>query len=318
MISLKTRWVTCLLIALAWVPLASADKASGRHVVMGGASDGLRIVSKQEADTTFNIYLVELYRQYGAGWTLQILMYPDVPNVLAAFDKGEIDGFFGSPLDYLARKDKLGKSVTMVKFRHSNYKQPFLLVVRAGDGIKKLGDLQGKRLSIMPSQDMEMLYLNTLLLRNRFPEVPDFFNVQPEIKTTNVALMDVFFKKADIAVIRENEYKIAAELNPQLAKQLIVLDQSAPMMTTLGVVSNKLSESEFNQFFASFNKIVKTEKGKKLLELVQVDDVALTTDKDLKNVADLVAELASLRKLKADSADNTNITAKKKARLNAQ
>lgn len=281
--------------------MAAEKYTSKRHFIMGGSALSLRGISKQDADTTFNAFLADLYKGDRGDWSLEMAMYPTPELMLKAFDQGEIDGYFGTPLDYLARKDKVCKVMSGLKFRFAPMKQKLLILARADAGVKKISDFKSARLSLAPYQDLEVLYLNTTLLRNKLPEIQTFFSEHIEAKSTNVALMDVFFSKADITVVRENEYNVALELNPQLAKNLIILDQSPPMLSAIAVINNKsITESDFMDFLASFNAIIKFKEGGKLLDLMQIDSVATVSPDDVSNVESLLNEQASLRKIRRE------------------
>lgn len=299
MIYVKQLSILCLAGWLTYLPTAMAadDSTLKRHFIMGGSADNLRVISKQETDTTFNVYLTDLYKQYGVGWTLNVVIYPDVPALLAAFDKNEIDGYFGTPLDYLMRKDKVSKSLVAMKYRLAPIKQSFLIVARADDGVTKIDHLKNKRLSLALYQDMEALYLNTVLLRHKLPEIPTFFSTRVDVKTTNGALMDVFFNKSDVAIVRENEFNIAAELNPQLLKKLIILEKSPPMLASVGVMNNKISDDDFSGLIATFSKVINSDKGKALMGLVQVETIALVAPEDMRDVENMLSDLTLLRKL---------------------
>lgn len=296
----------CLIGLLSWlasVPATAAEEVTPkRHFIMGGSALQLRGFSKQDADTTFNVDLADLYKQSKADWSVEIVIYPDAELLLQAFDKGEVDGYFGTPLDYLARKDKLCKVMTGLKYRMAPLKQPLLILTRVDAGVTKISELKNKKLTLAPYQDVEALYLNTILLRNQLPEMQTFFSEQRNAKSTNIALMDVFFNKADITVVRENEYNIAVELNPQLAKKLTVLSKSEPILTTLGAINHhKITEQEFTEFLESFNQIVHSKKGEKLLGFIRIESVAAVFPDDMSTVESLLDEQAALRKIRQDT-----------------
>lgn len=288
-------------------PAMAAEKStSQRHFVIGGSALQLRGISKQDADTTFNDFLTDFYKKNNENWSLEIAMYPTAELMLQAFDKGEIDGYFGSPLDYLARKNMVCKVMTGLKFKFAPMKQRLLILTRADTGATKISDLKNKRLSMAPGQDLEVLFMNTILLRNKLPEMQTFFSDRIEAKSTNVALMDVFFGKSDVTVARENEYNTAVELNPQLAKNLIILDKSPAMLSALGVINNKrITEQEFMDFLASFNSIIQNKDGEKLLALMQIDSVNAVYSDEVSNVESLLDERASLRKEKREPLKKT-------------
>jgi hypothetical protein len=118
-----------------------------------------------------------------------------------------------------------------------------------------------------------------------------------DVKTTNGALMDVFFNKSDVAIVRENEFNIAAELNPQLLKKLIILEKSPPMLASVGVMNNKISDDDFSGLIATFSKVINSDKGKALMGLVQVETIALVAPEDMRDVENMLSDLTLLRKL---------------------
>jgi ABC-type phosphate/phosphonate transport system substrate-binding protein len=283
-----------------------------KPIIMGGSAVGLRGASKQDTEATFNVYLNELFKQTDSRLVMNIVIYPDSESLLTAFDKGEIDGFFGTPLDYLSRKDQLCKTVVGVGYKNLDLKQNLLVIVRADEGITQLKELRNKRLTLSTYMDTETLFLNTSLLRNSLPEIPEFFSERKDAKNPNIALMDVFFNKTDVTVVRENEYKTAVELNPQLGKKLIILTKSEPYLATTGAIRNKISEDEFKAFVNAFQKVVNTEKGKKLMSFFSVSRVELVSSDELLNLQALMVENTMLKKSIRDISLKPSVVGKTK------
>lgn len=288
-------FILSFLSSMTSAPSIAAEVTEHRHFIMGGSAVGLRGASKQDAETTFNVYLTDLFKLEKSMITVSTVMYPNSGALLAGFDKGEIDGFFGTSLEYLSRKNHLCKTLAGVGYKNANLKQRFLIVARASDGATQLKALRNKRISLAPYMDAEALYLNTDLLRNNLPEVPEFFSEIKDVKSPNIALMDVFFSKSDVTVVRENEYNIAVELNPQLSKKLVILGRSEPYLATIGVMSNKVSDDDFRLFINAFNKVATSEKGKKLMDLVSVDRISVETADAMNGLQALLDENAMLR-----------------------
>lgn len=287
-----------LLVNLLTGELFAADESGilSRNFKMGGSVIGLRGASKQDAEATFNVYLADLYKQNNLTSSLTTVMYPDSEMLLAAFDRGEIDGFFGTPLDYLSRREHICKSIVAIQYKYGAIKQRFLLVARGGEGLNQLKDLKNKRITLAPYMEIEQLFLNTILLRNQLPEIASFFQVRQEAKSPNVALMDVFFNNSDVTVVREDEFNIAIELNPQLGKKLTVISRSEPYLVTVGVINKKVGTEEFKRFVQSFNQVLDSERGKKLMDIVMVSKVAIVTDQEIDNLHELLMEYRQLKK----------------------
>jgi ABC-type phosphate/phosphonate transport system substrate-binding protein len=287
----------CLLISLACGSCAADDNlVKKRIVIMGGYPLGFRAFSKQNTQSIFNLNLKEISGQIGTGIAFSTVIYNDSRSLLSGFDKGEIDGFFGTPLEYLSRKDRLCKIIAGVEFNNSLSKQRILIVGRADNGRMQLKDLRNKRLTLAPYLDVEELYLNTVLMRNKLPEIPEYFSARKDAQSANIALMDVFFNKSDVTVVRENDYNTAVELNPQISRKLVVLDKSEPYMTMVAVVSKSFSEDDFKLLINTFSRAINTDQGKKLMDIVAISDVEMVTHDDMKNLQELIRENASLKK----------------------
>ena len=269
--------------------------AKKRHFIMGGSALGLRGGSRQDTENIFNVNLTALSDLTGSDLLFTTVIYPDSKALVTAFDRGEIDGFWGTPLEYLYRKDQMCKIIAGVQFKYSSLKQSVLLIGRADNAAVQLKDLKNKRLTLAPYLDVEELYLNTVLLRNKLPEAPVFFKERKDAKNANVALMDVFFNNSDLTVVRENDFNTAVELNPQLAKKLVILDKSSPYLAMLGVISKSISEKDYEGFINSFNKIADTEKGRKLMDVVNVSRVVPVTPDETSDLQALRMEYESLK-----------------------
>lgn len=288
--------LVCLMVSLASSSYAdTGGAAKKRHFIMGGSALGLRGGSRQDTENIFNVNLTALSDLTGSDLLFTTVIYPDSKALVTAFDRGEIDGFWGTPLEYLYRKDQMCKIIAGVQFKYSSLKQSVLLIGRADNAAVQLKDLKNKRLTLAPYLDVEELYLNTVLLRNKLPEAPVFFKERKDAKNANVALMDVFFNNSDLTVVRENDFNTAVELNPQLAKKLVILDKSSPYLAMLGVISKSISEKDYEGFISSFNKIADTEKGRKLMDVVNVSRVVPVTPDETSDLQALRMEYESLK-----------------------
>jgi len=258
-------------------------------LVMGGTLKGIRNNSKSDAEITFKNAVSEVLKPYNI--SLKIIIYRSTDELKAAFDNNEIQGMFGSPLEYMQFEGKLVPQMAM-RYRGVALKQPLLVIVKNKDA--SLKDFKGKKISLSNFQDLEELYLNTLLLKQKLPEVNDFFSTRLDVKNANVALMDVFFNRSDLTIIRENEYKTAVELNPQLAKKLHILNRSPGYITLIGA-SSQSSAEDVKEVIKGMESLSQSKKGVRMLRLVNADGLVKVSKKDLKEIFDLVNEYKNLK-----------------------
>lgn len=179
--SFKSPLLAFLLISQIGLSNPSWADESNHVIVMGGSSLGIRDSSKQDTEITFNAALAELLKSHGAN--LMVKVFDSTQDLYKSFDKNELDGIFGTPLEFIQRESKLKNSFVAVHYKNVPLAQPFLVLVRADDNIKSIKELRGKKCSIKPTQDMELLFLNTLLLENQQSEYTTFFQTDSFQKT---------------------------------------------------------------------------------------------------------------------------------------
>jgi ABC-type phosphate/phosphonate transport system substrate-binding protein len=297
-----------LLLASLLSAILSANAADSAYekIIIGGSSLGIRDNTKQDTEITFNVALSELLKSHGAN--VSILAFDNTQELYTAFDHDQIQGVFGTPLELIPLENKMKSTMIALHYKNSPLKQPLLAIVRNADNIKSIKDLRGKKISIGNTQDMEKLYLNTLLLENQQPELDDFFKERLTTKNTNTGIMDVFFGRSDITLVRKSEYKTAIELNPQVEKKLTVLAESEPFLTLIAGAKTTMSDKSHQAAMQSLIDLKLTEKGQQLIRIIRADSFELISNSDLDNVRDLVKRYKTLK--------NQNISNARPAKAN--
>jgi ABC-type phosphate/phosphonate transport system substrate-binding protein len=285
------------LFALALISMTfstqAADDADINKIVMGGSSLGIRDSSKQDTEITFNVVLSELLKSHGANFSL--IVFDSTQELYNAFDKDLIHGIFGTPLEYIPRENKMKPAMMAIHYKNAPLKQSLIAVVRTADNIKSIKDLRGKKISIGNIQDMEKLYLNTLLLENQQAELDTFFAERLTPKNTNTGIMDVFFGRSDITLVRESEYKTAIELNPQVEKKLSILAESEPFLVLVAGGKTTMPDKAHQAAMQSLIDISSTEKGKQLMRIIHAESFEVVSSKDMDSVRDLIKRYKSLK-----------------------
>jgi ABC-type phosphate/phosphonate transport system substrate-binding protein len=288
--------IITLLFMTFTLTASAVNESSTESIVMGGSSLGIRDSSKQDTEITFNVALGELLKSHGAN--LSVMVFESTQDLYQAFDREQIHGIFGTPLEFIHRESKMNPSIMAVHYKNVPLRQSLVALVRTSDNIKNIKDLRGKKLSINKSQDMEQLYLNTLLLENQQLESDQFFSERLTPKNTNTGIMDVFFGRSDITLVRESEYKTAVELNPQIAKKLSILAESEPFLVLIGGAKQSVSAATHKAAMQSLIDLSTTEKGQQLMRIIHARSFETVSISDLDNVRDLLNRYQSLKNKK--------------------
>lgn len=286
------KTLALLLLVIATTALAAEDN-NAEKIIIGGSSLGIRDNSKQDTEITFNVAFSDLLKVHGAN--ISVLVFDSTQDLYTAFDREQIHGIFGTPLEIIERENKMKPEMMAIHYKNSALKQPLLALVRSTDHIKSIKDLRGKRLSMRKEQDIEKLFLNTLLLENQAPELESFFGEHINPKNISMGIMDVFFGRSDITIVRESEYKTAIELNPQLAKKLTILAESEPMLGLVAGAKISMSNKAHQVAKQSLIDLSYTEKGKQLMHIIHAEAFEEVGSKDLDSVRELLKRYKMLK-----------------------
>lgn len=290
------RLLCALITLLSLAPgiAVSAGPQSGDKplVHMGGSSVVWRTIPRKDAEIAFNAVLEELMAS--SPLRLRVTIYPSIQDVAAAMDKNEINGFFGTPLEYTHFADRLGEEIMATRFENLPLQQQVLLLTRKGDAGKPLAQMRNKRLALSRFQDIEELFLNTLLLRQGLPEIAGFFAQRSEPKNPNVAIMDVYFGKADLTIVSERDFQTAVELNPQIGNELVIQHKSPPVLQYIGGVSKTIDRKKLRELMRILQE--NSGRGRRLASVIPEQLIVEITRNDLNSIFELKSEYETLKR----------------------
>ena len=89
--------------------------------------------------------------------------------------------------------------------------------------------------------NLPSLWLTTLILKNGGNYEDEYASSIYKVRKGVNAISDVFFRKAEAAVVPERDLDISKELNPQIGTQLGILDSSKQMLYAMVCYTSKLT-----------------------------------------------------------------------------
>ncbi len=156
----------------------------------------------------------------------------------------------------------------------------FYLLVRSDSDITSLEVAQNRSVALTFLDSMEELFLDHMMLKINHSTFKNFCGDIIYNGKDATSILNLFFRKVDMAVVTQQSYDTAIELNPQLQKKLRVLYRSeaiypAPSITLVG---NK--NSYFQEVFQQYSQnLVNNTFGRQLMMIYQsVDDIRLTQE----------------------------------------
>lgn len=276
--------------------VAGEEKSDGAtRFHLGIAQKMLQGRDIKDVKTATNIWLTWAGEDFNVKATTTV--YLDLEKMADDFIKGKLDLVAVSGLDYLkiiqttGKVPRLGPAGVIDGKVAINY----LLVGRQEEVVNSIANLKGKILALPTFNDVERLFVDTLFLRSLKKEAKFFFSVIVEKNNAARAVLDVFFNKVDVCVVPENVYQTMIELNPQIGRKTRVLAMSPELVSGVTFYPEQVDPRLKKIIDSLIPKIKQTERGRQMLTMYSIDDLAHVQQKDLDALRSLLAEYEALK-----------------------
>lgn len=162
-------------------------------------------------------------------------------------------------------------------------------------GIKSFADLRNKRLSRLSDDRLSDTFLEVQCIKAAGMACRDFLQIKEE-KRDIQSVYNVFFGRADAALVSLATLRTANELNPQVGQRLHVLLDWKAKALIFGIVTRHTQDSVRNLILNSATEAMKTPRGRQILELFKTDFLEPIDAEALQPYWALLREYNDLRK----------------------
>lgn len=285
--------VALVVAVLALIRPASAQAEDPFTLNMGVLLTDYGEYSRSDLEISMRFWVEEVSRDYGVPSNSHF--YTDADLMQRDFVAGHVNMIALSAVAAVRHFpiEELSAGIT------ATAEQPdhLLLVVRKGSGIAKLGDLVGKRTTIIHNDPTSLLYLETLSLRAFGERGETAFAAVNEEKRSSLVINQLFFGRTEAALVYRNSLTTAIDLNPQVGERLQVLEEyTLPLRCrNLSFLSKRLGESDRDRIIQVALEVANHPRGRQILQLFNAERVSVATPEDLLPVRRLLQENLSLR-----------------------
>lgn len=262
-------------------------------VAIGFYNQVIRDIPRADVEVTLKFWVDELAETLKLPFK-PIRFYDSMAEMRRALNAGEINFIVASSMGVAQTfpNEELQGGFT----GHRNQPDHLLLVVRKTAGIERLKDLGGKRLALLGADELSEVYLETLLMRAwGKPDETKLAAVRRE-KRSNTLMHDLFFDRADAALVKRNTFDSAVALNPQVGQHVLVLDAFTfkGKSAHIGLFSAKVAPEHAAAITAAVMKLGQTARGRQVLDIYNADVMVQTKVQDLDPFRELLSQHRSL------------------------
>ncbi len=291
-----------LLLVSLWQHGIAANEISGTSGrIRTAVGNDLAIIHHSEVilknlEAAMDLWYEEFTKKVGV--SPQYFFYRDIQQLVADFNAGKLDIIDTTSLNFLRIRPEIAANMAPDIYgviKGGKKTHHYLLLTRADSGILSLKDLKNDTIFIQENDDTGRFFVNTMLLKNGLAHMERFFAEIQETKTLASAILSVFFNKGQVCVTTDDIFDTMVELNPQVGKQLRILETSPEIVNGVFFFHKnydlRLKKDALNEAL----NFEKTTYGQQVLLLYKIDRLVPLDEADLAPVANLLHEYNFLR-----------------------
>lgn len=286
-------WVLAFLVLLVQpLPvLAASDDSLPTVLHVAFSSNVFPDTERGDAKLAMELWARELSRRVGIQ-KAKVTIYDKTDEVRNLIRRGEIHLITMSSVEYLKYGRRLKILPAYVAANMVGQDAENLLIVRRDSGIRTFRDLRGKTVSTLPSTkyDASLLWLNVLLMREGIRKPTGYFRQLTELKKPSQAVMGVFFRRFDSALVSRGSFETCKLMNPQLGSQLIAVAESSSLSGSVSCIPYNMSARLKRAMDATATSLDKTTVGKQMATLFQVGSIVPFAPSHLSGLEELLRE----------------------------
>ncbi|MCU7812492.1 MAG: phosphate/phosphite/phosphonate ABC transporter substrate-binding protein [Candidatus Thiodiazotropha sp. (ex Notomyrtea botanica)] len=254
-------------------------------ILAGGSAESIYDTSITDAEIVFTLVFNEVIKNSNERFKLKIVATDQ--DLATNLISGQLDAIFTNTLHYLKLEEFLNPTACYVVQHGPELKSHYYLLVRRDSGIEHLSQLKNKKISIPYGHAVGQRFLDVELLKDNLPVSEIFFSDIRKTRESNSSVINLFFGKVDAALITDFSFKVASELNPQIEKELSVIERSGPFVYQIVALRHDFPQSRVNKIEPHVLNINKSPRLVELFKTFRMNSLQKADSETLKEVRSL-------------------------------
>lgn len=262
----------CMALVLCLLRNSHAADHGGFHVSIGFSSKAFVNAPREDLKIALRLLSQRVARKTVGSAEARIYDAPD--EISRDLRAKRLDVVALTPEDFLDIGSRIPLEPIMVTSSDKGHDVDLILLVRRDSGIRSFRDLRNRSIAV-PARVVQygsvyFTWIETLVMREGFRSTGRFFAAVGETKTASLSLMQVFFRKADACVVSRQVLELASELNPQLARELKVVEQVNNLAGGIIAIRPDLREDRKQRILNALRTLHEDPEGHQMFVMFQL------------------------------------------------
>ncbi len=225
------------------------------------------------ARAAIKAWAAELRRNRGIFGPTETFLFHDLEAIVRAVQGKEADLLILLTSEYIELKDRIGLEPRFAPHRAGKVTDEVLLLVHRQSGIRTLAGLRGKDLLILNDArgSLGRNWLETHVMSLGVLELDDFFGAVENTTRYSRTVLPIFFRQADVCLVPRVGFNTMTELNPQLGKDLQVLDASPSALPSVLCIRPDFRVDLKEALIDALSTLHEEPRGQQILMMFKVD-----------------------------------------------
>lgn len=280
-----------LLVVLTLLSIGMTSMQAGKKIFIDNAFYGADMdkVSYEGAKLALKLWLKQMTKKMN-GVSSQMSFYKDFNRLKKdTQDGGKIDAIIISSYSYVMHPNFYKKYFNNGWIRTEKDGKPFLSYVIL------------KRKNTQLKNNYTVHYYKYLkfskIIAQKYALKHNLSLKYSSTKKKSKPVLDLFFKKCDVAIVNEFSWKLMQELNPQLSQSLVVIHKTnrvfAPLFT---LFSKNMNNHKKKLYLKAIKEMRTTENGKQLMQMFNFNTLVKLDSSKLSRVEKFYKNYLTVKK----------------------
>ncbi|MGA1939540.1 PhnD/SsuA/transferrin family substrate-binding protein [Arcobacter sp. YIC-310] len=287
---------TIIILSLT-LNLYSSDKNYKFESTYGFTQNGTILNRFKDARVAMKTWLEDIAESYEGKLTLRF--YDNDRVLYNDFKKGKVEMIVLNLPFYFKYESEINKdainlwSIAMSKDRYIKY----YLITSKDSGIKSFKDIKNKSISINITDNVGSIWLDKNSLVYFKASYKDIFSEVHLASKESTALLNVFFKKRDLAVVTKKTWDTMIELNPGILDKIKIIEETKQKhLPFIGFFSKYANKTSIDTFFELSENLKELKGSRQIIELLKFDSVFKVEKNSLTGLKNYYREYEFLKK----------------------
>jgi ABC-type phosphate/phosphonate transport system substrate-binding protein len=289
--------VLCVAGMTAGSPAVRAQSGA-KDVALGFARSLFAEHDIRDATAALEVYATEFSRKAGLPYVAKVTLYDDAESFAAAVQRGDAQVICLPITDYFRVRTLCALEPVIVPTMRGSFMEDRVVIVHRGSGFRDLRALRGRSIAFSKGTRSEItlrwMAVELHHLKEQKPEA--FLSKVVRSKNEEQAVMSVFFRNSDAAIVTSRTLETMMEQNPQLKQDLVIIVRSPGYMYSIVCLAKSMDERDKTRVRAASMTMSTYQGGRQILRIFRYDGVKSYEPSDISTVQELERQYQLLPK----------------------